>query len=321
MPAARPAAVPRVAVAVSGGPDSLALLHCTHRVARPLGVEVVALHVHHGLQALADGWWRDLERRCRRWGVRFAGQRLDSQPQPGDSVQAWARRERYAALSRLAHEQHCGLILLAQHRRDQAETFVLQALRSAGPTGLAAMPQRFERDGLIWVRPWLERGREHIEAYLRRHRLRAIDDPANHDPRYARSRLREVAWPHLLEQFPHAEVALAGAAARAAEAAEVLAEVAQADLARAVDGETLHVPALLALSPARRANLLRAWLADVLAAPVPETLIARLVAELPARGGSRWPAVRAGEPGFVWLRRRSLRWEAGPACKNGSAAP
>lgn len=312
MPAPQPAAPPRVAVAVSGGPDSLALLHATWCAARGLGVDVLALHVHHGLQPAADGWLHALERRCRRWQLSLAWTRLETRPAPGDSVQAWARRERYAALARMAHAEGCSLVLLAQHRRDQAETFLLQALRGGGPAGLASMARRFERDGLVWMRPWLDQDREAIEAYLRRHRLRAIDDPANHDPRYGRSRLRQQVWPALAAAFPHAEVTLATAAARAAEAADLMAEVAGADLAAAAPDGPLRVPALLALSPARRANLLRAWLAGVLAGPVPETLVARLVAELPARGASRWPAERAGVPGFVWLRRRSLVWEASP---------
>jgi tRNA(Ile)-lysidine synthase len=330
--AARPRARAKVGVAVSGGPDSLALLHATQRAAAALGVEVVALHVHHGLQAAADGWLKALEARCRRWRLPLAWTRLESKPAAGDSVQAWARRERYAALATLATEQGVGLVLLAQHRRDQAETWLLQALRSGGPTGLAAMPETFERHGVAWARPWLDRGRDDIESYLRRHRLRAIDDPANHDTRYARSRLREMVWPALLEAFPHAETALAASAARAAEAAEVLRDVAQHDRARVqgapeTDGVApLIVARLLELSPARQANLLRHWLAEVLAGPVPESLVARLVAELPvAGGGARWPAERRStsgpERGFLWLRRRSLAWMPAGASGPGETRP
>lgn len=313
MVASGPAEVPRVAVAVSGGPDSLALLHCTQRMARDLGVQVVALHVHHGLQAAADAWLARLKAQCRRWGVPLVWCRLATRPEAGDSVQAWARRERYAALAGMAAENRCGLVLLAQHRRDQAETWLLQALRSGGPQGLASMAPRFERHGAVWMRPWLVFGREAIDAYVRRHRLRPVDDPANHDPRYARSRVRQTVWPALSAAFPQAEVALAGAAERAAEAALLLDEIAAADRPPCVGEAGLRVAGLLTLSEPRRANLLRHWLADVLAGPVPESLVRRLVSELPARGGSRWPAERAGEPGFLRLHRGVLAWvEAGP---------
>src|SRR3954469_24665352 len=92
-----------VAVATSGGRDSIALLHATLRAARRLGLRVVALHVHHGLLPEADAWAADLEARCARWAdegwpLAFACTRLATRPASGDSVEAWARRERYAAL-------------------------------------------------------------------------------------------------------------------------------------------------------------------------------------------------------------------------------
>src|SRR6185369_13650037 len=110
------------------------------------GIEVVALHVHHGLMPQADAWVQSAVRLCARWQaagwpLRLRWHRLDSTPAQGDSVEAWARRERYAALAQMAREEGASLVLLAQHRRDQAETVLLQALRGGGPRGLAAMPR------------------------------------------------------------------------------------------------------------------------------------------------------------------------------------
>ncbi|MBU6259522.1 MAG: tRNA lysidine(34) synthetase TilS, partial [Burkholderiales bacterium] len=233
--------LPRVAVAASGGRDSTALLHCTARAARALGAEVVALHVHHGLQAEADDWLELVRRQARRWSAEFACQRLLGKPARGASVEAWARTERYRALAELAHASGCGLVLLAHHRRDQAETWLLQALRGAGAAGLAAMPARAERAGLTWVRPWLDQPREAIEAYVRRHRLRHAEDPSNGDPRYARNRLRLQVWPALTAAFPEAEAALAAAAAQAQDAAALAAQLAAQDLARLCEGPALRV--------------------------------------------------------------------------------
>jgi len=139
----------RVAVAASGGRDSTALLHATCRAARELGLEVVALHVHHGLMPQADAWLDHVRRQCARWSktglpVRFRAQVLAGQPGRGASVEAWARHKRYAALASMAHDEGIGLVLLAHHRSDQAETFLLQALRGSGPAGLSAMPARAE---------------------------------------------------------------------------------------------------------------------------------------------------------------------------------
>lgn len=284
-----------MAVAYSGGRDSTALLHATARAARDLGLEVVALHVHHGLMPEADAWLEFAGKQIGRWRkaglpVRLVSTRLETKPIKGESVEAWARRERRAALVRMAREEGVDAVLLAHHRRDQAETVLLQALRGAGPAGLAAMPGAAERDGLWWLRPWLERPRESIEAYLRRHRLRFVDDASNADERYARSRLRERVWGALTQAFGDAEAALAAVARRAQQAQALLTEVAVGDLASTVDAEgRLDVVRWRALSAARRANALRAWLLAALERGAPDALVERLLAELPAAGQARWP--------------------------------
>lgn len=283
-----------VAVAYSGGRDSTALLHATLAAAAPLGLHVVALHVHHGLSPNADAWLAHCEAQCVRWArrgrsLRFAARRLATRPAHGDSVEAWARSARYAALTEMAVAHGATLVLLAQHRRDQAETFLLQALRGAGVAGLAGMPQRIERAGIIWQRPWLDRPREAIEAYGRRHRLRSIEDESNDDPRYARNRLRLQVWPTLTEAFPTAETTLAAAAAWSQQATQALAELAALDLARVADARGLDVAAWRALSEVRRSNALRAWLKERLGAAASATLTTRLLNELPQAGSARWP--------------------------------
>ena len=122
-----------IAVAYSGGRDSTALLHATLTQATPLGIEIVALHVHHGLSPNADTWLAHCASQCARWTVRglpvrLIAQRLVGSPAHGDSVEAWARRERYRALREMALEVGASAVLLGQHRRDQAETVLLLSL-------------------------------------------------------------------------------------------------------------------------------------------------------------------------------------------------
>lgn len=302
----------RVAVAVSGGRDSTALWHASARAARGTGLEVVALHVHHGLLPEADGWVAHLQRQARRWAasglpVALRWQRLQGAPQRGDSVEAWARRERYAALAEMARAEGIDLVLLAHHRRDQAETFLLQALRGAGAAGLAGMAREACRGGIVWSRPWLAQPREAIEAYAWRHRLGFVDDPSNDDRRLARNRLRREVWPALTAAFAQAESSLAASAGRAHEAAECLRALADIDARPAchADGQ-LEVAAWCRLPDARRANLLRVWLAGACRAAVPETLVRRLLRELPAAAAaSAWPC--AG--GALRLHAGRLRWQ------------
>jgi tRNA(Ile)-lysidine synthase len=167
----------RLAVAYSGGRDSTALLHATARAAVGQGVEVLALHVHHGLSPFADDWLAHGQRQCARWAklgfpVRFLSHRLQDGPARGESVEAWARQARYRALRQMAVDEGVSAVLLAHHQRDQAETLLLQALRGAGVAGLAGMPASIERDGITWMRPWLQQPRSAIDAYVREHRLR-----------------------------------------------------------------------------------------------------------------------------------------------------
>ena len=280
----------RVAVAASGGRDSTALLHCTARAAQALGIEVLALHVHHGLEPAADDWLAHVRRQSRRWGCGFESRRLADSPPAGASVKAWARRERYRALAAMAKAADCDLVLLAHHRRDQAETWLLQALRGGGAAGLSAMPRVAQRDGRTWARPWLDLPREAVEAYVRRHRLSHIDDASNDDPRYARNRLRRAVWPALLSAFPDAEASFVSAALQAQESAVLATEVLGQDLPALLRGGALAIGPWLALPPARRLNALRGWLASVLGRGSPSTLVDRLMVEVPGATSARWEA-------------------------------
>ncbi|WP_418314812.1 tRNA lysidine(34) synthetase TilS [Piscinibacter sakaiensis] len=313
---------PLVAVACSGGRDSTALLHATLRSAAELNLQVIALHVNHGLLPQADEWQRSLRARCSAWARRGAAlrlicERIDERPAVGDSIEAWARRVRYVALRRMALAAGCDTVLLAHHRRDQAETFLLQALRGAGVAGIAAMPAAVQRDGIHWLRPWLEQPRSGIDAYVARHRLAHVDDDSNDDLRYARNRLRHQVWPGLLQAFPDAERTLGDAARWAQQATAALQELATIDLATTgAAGELLHRP-WLALSTARRSNVLRAWLQQHAGRPAPASLVERLLSEWPtaadeapaARGGRFWDW---GDDRLLDIRGR-LRFVAGGA--------
>ena len=312
----------RVAVAYSGGRDSTALLHATLRAAAPIGGEVVALHVHHGLSPNADAWLAQCRARCARWAraghaLTFASERVVTGPEKGASVEAWARKARYAALRRMALDHGTALVLLAHHQRDQAETLLLQALRGAGVAGLAGMPRCIGREGITWARPWLAEPRTAIEAYVRRHRLTFIDDDSNDDARFARNRLRLQVWPALVEAFPQAEASLATAAAWAHEAASALTELAALDLASAAPHGRLEVECWSALSAARRSNALRVWLREQTGVAAASALVERLSAELPGCRSARWP-ISGGE---LRCYRGALAWHAAAPAVALSAVP
>jgi tRNA(Ile)-lysidine synthase len=304
-----------VAVAYSGGRDSTALLHATIRAAVPLGAQVHALHVHHGLSQHADAWLAACEQQCLRWRrrgwpVQFSAKRLSSRPPRGASVEAWAREQRYAALQTMALERGVGIVLLAHHRRDQAETFLLQAMRGAGVAGLGGMPRAALRGGIEWIRPWLHQPTAAIDNYVHRHRLRWVEDDSNTDDRFARNRLRAHVMPALQAAFPSVDEALVKSAAWASQALECLDELAALDLHTLTDASGLDVAAWRRLGEARRTNALRAWLAaqrtqDVVSA----ALTRRLMEELENNRPAQW----AFGGGTLRLYRGRLAYHPGTA--------
>jgi tRNA(Ile)-lysidine synthase len=287
------------------------LLHATLKAATDSGLTVHALHVHHGLNAQADRWLDHCQAQCARWAKRgwpvvFHAERLGLRPARGESVEALARTARYAALKRLAVQAGASLVLLAHHRRDQAETLLLQALRGAGAAGLAAMPASIEREGITWVRPWLAQPREAIDAYVARYRLPWIDDDSNADPRFARNRLRLLVWPALTEAFPQAEASLAHASVRAQEASACAADLAVIDLSACAGKGALSLGAWRQLPPHRASNALRAWLKAQSGSAPSAALADRLMNELQQDGPACWP-LGGGE---LRRYRGALTWRA-----------
>ncbi|MBU0917714.1 tRNA lysidine(34) synthetase TilS [Aquabacterium parvum] len=292
--------MPALAVAYSCGRDSTALLHVTARAAAQVpGMHVFALHVHHGLSPHADAWLAHAEATCRQWAdqglpVSLLSRRVSISLDAGLSVEAEARRLRHEALVDMAREAGVDLLLLAQHRRDQAETFLLQALRGGGVAGLASMPKDDWRDGVRWVRPWLDLPREAVEAYALQHDLRFVDDESNGDRRFARNRLRLDVWPALLAAFPDAEVTLTQSAARVADALPAL-RAWQADALQRWGGEAesgaLNAVAWSAMPDAERRQVLLAWLGQhgVGGASWIDRLSHEVPRALAGQGSARWP--------------------------------
>jgi tRNA(Ile)-lysidine synthase len=253
----------KVAVALSGGRDSIALFDATLAEASVHALDVVAVHVHHGLSAHADAWVRFCARLCSACSVPLIERRVDVARGPRKSVEAEARHSRYRALADAAASAGADVVLLAHHQDDQAETVLLQLLRGAGPQGLAAMPEaRTDATGLKWLRPLLDVPRAAIDAYVRERHLVWVDDDSNADVRYMRNALRERVVPALASTAPGYPGTVARAAAHQAEAARLADDLASLDAAESFDGATLSRVALAELPAHRARNVLRWFLRE-----------------------------------------------------------
>ncbi|WP_104657882.1 tRNA lysidine(34) synthetase TilS [Ralstonia insidiosa] len=252
---------PTVAIALSGGRDSAALLHaCAAWRDAGVRVRLVALHIHHGLQADADAWEGACARMAEAVGVAFHSRRVNVATDAGRGVEEAAREARYAALADLCAQTGATILLTAHHQDDQAETVLLQLMRGAGLEGLSAMPMS-RAGGVTLLRPWLDVQRADIEQYAQANALEWVDDPSNEDARYARNALRPLLA-GMAGHFPGYREALARSAAHLADAAALIDEIAQADLAQIASASELDVAVLAALSAPRQRAVLRAWLAQ-----------------------------------------------------------
>jgi tRNA(Ile)-lysidine synthase len=253
----------KVAVALSGGRDSVALFDATLAEASAHAIDVVAVHVHHGLSAHADSWVRFCKDLCSDCSVPLIERRVAVAGGPRKSVEAEARHARYAALADAAASAGADVVLLAHHQDDQAETVLLQLLRGAGPQGLAAMPEaRTDTMGLKWLRPLLDVPRTAIDAYVHERDLAWVDDDSNADVRYRRNALREWVAPALASIAPGYPGTVARAAAHQAEGARLTDDLASLDAADSFDGATLSRTALAELPAHRARNVLRWFLRE-----------------------------------------------------------
>jgi tRNA(Ile)-lysidine synthase len=224
---------PAIVLAVSGGPDSVALMWLAARWRRSLarGPRLVAVTVDHGLRAEAAREARDVKRLAKSLDIphrtmRWAGEK------PSTGLPAAARAARYQLLARAARSSGATHILTAHTRDDQAETVLMRMLRGSGIAGLSAMARQSEREGVLLARPFLQVSKARLVTTLKRAKVDFAEDPTNHDINFTRPRLRAL-MPTLAAEGGDARnlARLATRLARANAAVEVLADGAERFLA------------------------------------------------------------------------------------------
>jgi tRNA(Ile)-lysidine synthase len=282
------APVGRYWLGFSGGLDSTVLLHAVWRLQPPQ--EVAAVHINHRLHSDADKWAAHCRQVCRDWNIRLEVLEVDARARPGESPEAAARQARYAAFQKLLAPGD--YLLTAQHRDDQAETLLLQLLRGGGPAGLAAMPpvDRFGAGHL--ARPLLPFDRQSLQVYAEAEGLEWIEDSSNAVLGFDRNYLRHKVLPLLKPRWPGYTKTLARVARHQAEAAALLAEIADRDFASVRGGQpgTLSASGLREFSGSRRRNIIRHWLRKQALDLPTEAVLNQIMAMLSA-ASDRSPAV------------------------------
>lgn len=267
-------------VGLSGGLDSSVLLHLLAHHAPARASRLRAVHVHHGLHAQADAWTDHCVRLCATLDVDLTVVPVSVARDGGGGLEAAAREARYAAFETTLADGD--VLALGHHRDDQAETFLLRALRASGPAGLGAM-RRWRTTGTtrLW-RPLLDTARADLWAYAQVQGLAWIEDPSNVDVAFDRNFLRERVLPLLRERWPHVDAAFARSAGLLADADALLADGDAVALTSAATADPACVSAseLRRLPPARRARVLRRWIVGLRLPPLPGHGVARIDQDL-----------------------------------------
>jgi tRNA(Ile)-lysidine synthase len=293
-------------VGFSGGLDSTVLLH---RFASSINAQpnpdlrregIVAVYVNHQLQSSADGWAKHCQTICAQLKVAFVEVKLAGKPASAESVEAWARNGRMKALSDEAKKHPNPTILLAHHAQDQVETFLYRALRGSGATGLASMQSTSNWHGVPVQRPLINENRVTLANYAQAQALKWIEDPSNKDERLARNAIRAQVIPSLKKVMPDATARIMKSVQSLADDAAVLAEIGASDFQSCA----MSAAAMGALSEARQANALRAWV-RTLGLPLPSrAVVQEMQGQLLLLGRKYTHSGQVSYAGWLWTRYR-----------------
>ncbi len=241
----------RLCVGLSGGRDSVVLLHLLAEARMNFPFHLSAIHVNHQISLNAERWAEFCVSFCEKLNVPLTIERVNVSRESGKGLEASAREMRYAAY----RKAEVDIIALAHHRDDQAETVLLQALRGAGIKGISAMPHwKVLADGKVIFRPLLDAAPDLLTDYAMVNLLPWIEDESNQDTRFTRNFLRHEIFPRLAQSSTEN---LARLGSHAAEAQALLDKLAEIDFAAVAKEGRLHRPRLLALGEARAKNLIR----------------------------------------------------------------
>ena len=245
-------------VALSGGVDSVVLLHLLHSLQKKHCFTLNTTHVHHGLSKNADKWVKFCEKLCRDLSVPLDVHYVKLPQKKSLGIEGEARRLRYEKLL----QSKSDLIVLAHHEDDQAETFLLQLIRGAGVKGLSSMAH-FDDARNLW-RPLLNTSRIDIENYAKQHKLKWIEDESNRNVDFDRNFIRSKILPILKNRFNHIIKVISRSSSHLAEAQNLLDDLAKLDLKKHLKSVNckykIHVKSFNKLSLTRAKNVLRYWL-------------------------------------------------------------
>jgi len=244
-----------IVVALSGGVDSVVLLHylCNHYPG-----QVRAVHINHNLSMYCHQWQNFCKSLCKKADINFTS--VDIYIENTSNIEEIARKKRYLSLTSKLQEGE--ILCTAHHQDDQAETLLLQLFRGCGVAGLAAMPKSKPLDNGELYRPFLQLSRQQILDYAVRNHLGWIEDDSNHNLNFRRNLLRLEYVPNLAKIFQGLVANIARSAKHQSDALELIRELAEMDIEShaLIKDDRLQAEGLMRLSDVRMVNVIRHYL-------------------------------------------------------------
>ncbi len=250
-------------IACSGGMDSSVLLHLFYSNKNKIDQDMEIIYINHGLQEEANDWAVFCEKQSLQYDIPFTQLQVIEVCPKGSSVEAWAREKRYSLIEEVMNKND--VLFTAHHQDDQVETFFLQALRGAGPRGLASMPLVKKYAKALHARPLLKYSRSELKRYAEENNIIWKNDKSNLDVRYDRNYFRHKIMPVIEERWPAYRETINRLINHQKESRMLLDEVAKDDinLAQHKNMMSLDLDVIQNLSIERQKNLIFLWLKEL----------------------------------------------------------
>ncbi|MBY7733886.1 tRNA lysidine(34) synthetase TilS [Francisella philomiragia] len=243
-----------IIIGYSGGVDSSVLLDIT----KDLDIPTIAIYINHNIHPDALKWQLHCQTKCNNTNIKFIAHSLDQAPK-GESFEAWASKQRMVFFIKIMSQYSNPILLLGHHLDDQAETFLIQAIRGSGLAGLASMPYYKQLNHGAVLRPLLDYTKEDIQQFAKQHNIDYIYDDSNEDIKYRRNLIRNQIMPILKQVNPNISKTLSRSAKICAESNNILQKLLNEKLEKISKENSLIISELLTLDNDIQKSLIHHW--------------------------------------------------------------
>ena len=243
-----------IIIGYSGGIDSSVLLN----ISKDLDIPFIAIYINHNLHRDSFKWQIHCQKTCERYNLQFISHSLGKAPK-GENFEAWASKQRMAFFQKIMQQYPKPLLLLGHHQDDQAETFLIQAIRGSGLAGLAGIPYYKKLHHGDVLRPLLNYNKIEIEEFAKLNNIAYIYDDSNEDTKYRRNLIRNEIIPILQQVNPNISQILSRSANICAESNNVLQKLLAEKLQSISQNTTIIISELIKLDDDIQKSLLHLW--------------------------------------------------------------